>query len=205
MSITMNWPLATLIFLVVFAVIFRKALERFIDRVKSVSRDGVSTESVPKDQVQESKTQTVEDLLRLGDSTLLKEVESAIKVTLAQKGLDISSSTASVLTSHLAATQIALEFEQVYSMLFGSQLYLLKTLNEFKVTGLDSEYVQKHYDHVKGLFPESFANWSVDQYMDFLISRVLVRLDLGRYHITVRGAEFLLWMVRESRRENRPF
>jgi hypothetical protein len=200
----LNWPLAVLIFSLVFALIFRKAIERFIDRVKSVSRDGVSTDSITNDQIQQSKTQVVEDFMRQGDSVLLKEVESAIKANLEEKGLDASSDTAKVLIHHLAATQIALEFEQVYSMIFGSQLYLLKNLNELKGSGLDSDSIQKHYENVKTHFSDSFPSWSVGQYMNFLTSRFLVRQELDRYHITVRGAEFLLWIVRESRRENKP-
>jgi len=197
------WPLVVLAFCLFFVIVFRKGIERFIDRVQSVSKDGVSTESMSKYQLQQSKTHVVEDLMSQGSSVLLKEVEVGIKATLLEKGLDTSNDTVSILIHHLAATRIALEFEQVYSMIFGSQLVLLKRLNELKGSGLDSDGIQKHYEHVKSHFADKFQTLSVGQYMNFLTSRVLIRQERDRYHLTVRGEEFLLWMVREARPENR--
>lgn len=42
----------------------------------------------PKSQIAESKTKAVEDLMKLGDSTLLKEVETAILTDLERRGLE---------------------------------------------------------------------------------------------------------------------
>ena len=90
-----------------------------LDEFDLLSKDGVSTEAIPKAQIEEPKRKAVEDLMRLGDSTLLKEVEAAIVDGLEKKGLDSASDSVKVLTHHLAATQIALEFEQVHSVIFG--------------------------------------------------------------------------------------
>ena len=46
--------------------------------MKSVGKDGVTTDDIPKSQIAESKTKAVDDLMKLGNSMLLKEVETAI-------------------------------------------------------------------------------------------------------------------------------
>ncbi len=200
---SVGWPQAALVFALVFVLLFFKPLRGFIDRVRSVGKDGVTTADIPKAQIAETKKTAVEDLMRLGDSTLLKEVESAILGELEQKGLDATGDSVRVLTHYLAATQMALEFEQVHSVIFGSQIFLLKKLNEFSGVGLDPSYVQKHFDHVQGLFSEGLGDWNLEKYLSFLLNRLLIRMDFGKYHITVRGAEFLMWLVRMGRNENR--
>lgn len=201
---SIGWPVAALLFAVFFVLIFYKPLHGFIERIRSVGKDGVSTDAIPKAQMAESKKQAVEDLMRLGDSALLREVEAAIFADLQHRGLDSEGDSAKVLTRHLAATQIALEFEQVHSVIFGSQIFLLKKLNEYQGTGLDPSYVEDHFKHVQELFPSGLGHWSLDQYLSFLLNRLLLRMDFGKYHITVRGAEFLMWLVRMGRNEDRP-
>lgn len=201
---SIGWPQAALLFALFFVAIFFRQLQRFIDRVQSVSKHGITTADIPKSQVAETKKKAVEDLMRLGDSTLLKELEAAIFSDLECKGLEITGDTVRVLTHHLAATQMALEFEQVHSVIFGSQIFLLKKLNEFIGNGLDPIYLQKHFDNAQNLFSEGLGDWTLEKYLNFLLNRVLIRMDSGKYHITVRGAEFLIWLIRMGRSENRP-
>ena len=201
---SIGWPVAVLVFAVFFALLFFRPLRDFINRVRSVGKDGVTTADIPKAQIAETKKTAVEDLMRLGDSAMLKEVETAILGELERRSLDATGDSVRVLAHHLAATQIALEFEQVHSVIFGSQIFLLKKLNEFSGDGLDPSYVQKHFDQVQGLFSEGLSDWTVEKYLSFLLYRLLIRMDFGKYHITVRGAEFLIWLVRMGRSENRP-
>ncbi len=109
-----------------------------------------------------------------------------------------------VLTHHLAATQMALEFEQVYDAIFGSQIFLLKKLNEFSSVGLDPSYLEKHFDLTQKMFSDRLGDLTLERYLSFLHNRILIRMDFGKYHLTVRGVEFLLWLVRMGRSENRP-
>lgn len=199
-----GWPLATLIFALFVVLLFRKPLQSFIERVRHVGKDGVSTNEIPTAQIQDSKKEAVEDLMRLGDSALLHEIENAILSDLKNRGLDCTSDSVKILSHHLSATKIALEFEQVHSVIFGSQIYLLKKLNEYPGKGLDSDFVEGHFKHVQTLFPSELGNWTIDNYLNFLFNRILIRKDIDQYRITVRGQEFLLWMIRMGRSENRP-
>ncbi len=200
---SIGWPQAALLFAFVFIGLFRKELRSFLGRVRSVGKDGVVTDDIPKPQSAESKTKAVDDLMRSPDSLLLNEVETTVLKELRDRGLETSSDAVKVLARRLAATVIALEFEQVYNTIFGSQIYLLKKLNEFLGVGVDQKYVLHHYEHVQKMFSEAFGDWTLDRYLGFLNDRKLIRMDLEKYSITVRGAEFLLWLVRMGRSEKR--
>ena len=86
-------------------------------------------------------------------------------------------------------------------------------LSEFEATvgnlevvgqGQPCEYVKANFEDVKKPFGDALGNWSFDQYMAFLIGRSLVTVDKGTYHITNLGVEYLTWMTRNGRSENRP-
>lgn len=57
---------------------------------------------------------------------------------------------------------------------------------------------------MKTLFPDSFRDWTLEQYLAFLLNRLLVIATDGRYHITNLGVEFLTWMARNGRTESNP-
>ena len=137
------------------------------------------------------------------DSALLKELEDIILKDLSNRKLDTASETTKVLARHLAATQIALEFEQVHGVIFRSQIYLLKKLNEAATAGLETAVIDRHVEHSQKLFPEQLGHWTRDDYLQFLFDRVLIRKDGGTYQITVSGKDFLMWIVRMGRSENR--
>ncbi len=61
---SIGWPQAALLFAIVFITLFFRPICSFIDRVKSVGKDGVTTDDIPKSQIAESKTKAVEDLMR---------------------------------------------------------------------------------------------------------------------------------------------
>jgi hypothetical protein len=202
---SIGWPLAALLFGLVFIVAFFGPIRRFIERIKSAGKEGVTTlEALPSAQIAEQKKKAVEDLMRMPDSALLNELEGIIVRDLASRHLDTGTDTTKVLVRHLAATQIALEFEQVHSVIFGSQLYLLKKLNEAASAGLEPAVIDKHFDHVQKMFADQLGSWSKDDYLHFLFNRILIRTDEGKYRITVRGNDFLMWLIRMGRSENRP-
>jgi hypothetical protein len=95
-----------------------------------------------------------------------------------------------------------LEFEQIQNLIFGSQIFLLKKLNEVTGQGQMVASVEAHFDHIQKRFNEAFADWSLGKYLDFLLARNLIVLQDGRYHITNLGKEYLVWMARNGRGES---
>ena len=109
-----------------------------------------------------------------------------------------------VLIKHLAGTQVLLAFERIHSSIFGSQIFLLKKLNEVAGQGRAEEYVNNHIDYVKEQYPEQLGNWSFEQYLSFLYSQLLIVRHGDQIHITNMGVEYLTWLARNGRREDNP-
>jgi len=199
--------MATLNFLVcrVFVLLFRKALLGLISRITSIDKSGIKTSQAPEAQREKQKKESVQQLLLVvGNSIVIKEIEGRIREDLKKKGLETEGGTIKVLINHLAGTRMFLEFEQLYNIIFGSQIILLKKLNEVTGQGKPIEFVANHFENVKGLFTEQLGNWSLEQYLNFLIERRLIVTKGNIYHITNMGVEYLTWMVRNGKREDKP-
>jgi hypothetical protein len=199
-----GWPLVSLIFALIFIFVFKKAIREFIGKIKSVGKEGLKTESSQTTEVEEKRKQAVEELMKFGDSNVTHELESYIFKDLKQQGLNTDSDTVKVLIRHLAATQLALDFEQIYNIIFGSQIFLLRKLNEAAGTGLNIDIIKTHFKYVQGLFDEQLNNWTMEQYLSFLFRKTLITVKDNNYHITIKGVDFLVWLTKTARIENRP-
>lgn len=149
----------------------------------------------------------VEKLLAaVGDSIVIQEQVTKINADLESRGLSLEGDAVKVLVKHLAGTQLLLAFEQVHSLVFGSQIYLLKKLNESVGEGKALEFVWAHVDHVKSLYvTSSLAKWDYEQYLAFLYSQqLIVKGENQKIHITNLGVEYLTWIIRNGRREDNP-
>ena len=200
----LEWYHLVFVFAVVFVLVFRQPLVGLISRITSIDKSGVKATAAPEAQREIEKKEAAQELLRaIGDSIVLKDLEGRIKTSLEEKGLETEGDTISVLIKHLAATQILVEFEQIYNLIFGSQIWLLKKLNEVVGQGISEEAIQSHFDNVHEIYKDELGEWSLDQYLEFLIGRSLILYRDGSYHITNLGVEFLTWMARNGRSENK--
>ena len=200
----LSWPHFIFIFSLVFIFVFRKQMAGLISRITSIDKTGVKATSKPEAQRKKEKTEAVQELLlAIGNSIVLQDVEGRIRTKLYNRGLQIEGDTVKVLIKHLAAVQILLEFEQIHNLIFGSQIYLLKKLNEVGGQGKEKEYIFNHFEIVKECFKEQLGSWSFEQYMLFLFDRSLVTVHNDNYHITNLGVEYLTWIIRNGRSENR--
>lgn len=201
---SLEWHHLLFLFAVIFIFAFRPAITQLIGRVTSIDKSGVKATAAPEAQREAENKEAAQELLRaIGDSIVLNEVEARIKASLDEKGLETEGDTINVLIKHLAAYQILSEFEQTYNYIFGSQIWLLKKLNEVVGQGIGAESVQAHFDGLQQHYAE-FTAWSSEQYLAFLIGKSLVLERDGNFHITNLGVEFLTWMARNGRSENNP-
>jgi hypothetical protein len=176
-----------------------------ISRITSNGKSGLKAEPLPEVQREKQKSEAVQELLlAVGNSIALADIEGRIKAEIVERGLGNDEDTVKVLIKHLAGARLLLEFEQIYNLIFGSQIYLLKKLNEIVGQGQNNQFVEAHFQHVKTMFAKELGSWSFDQYMTFLFARMLVVNNKGIYHITNLGVEFLTWMARNGRSESRP-
>jgi len=197
----LKWPVVFLALALVVILLFRAQLAAFFSRVTSIGKEGLKIGPATGQQSQPDRTKQAQELMRALDSSALLEQERLIKVDLEKRGLEHTGETIDVLVRHLAGYQLAVAFEEVYRLIFGSQIYILKRANETRI--LTRASVEEHFSHTQTLFP-TFAEWDVDQYMSFLLNRGLLQRTSTDYLITTLGMEFLGWMVRMGAGEYKP-
>ena len=200
-----TWHHLAFIFALVFIVVFRLPLSELIRRTTKIGKEGLTASSAPEAQREKSGPEAVQQLLDvIGNSIVITDMEGRVKSELMEKGLNTDGDTIKVLIRHLSGTQILLSFEQIHNLIFGSQISLLKKLNEVAGQGRPSEFVIDHIDHVKTIYPNQLGGWSYDQYLGFMYSRLLIVRHGDQIHITNLGVEYLTWVARNGRSENNP-
>ena len=202
---SLEWPHFAFLFALVFVLLFRSQLGGLLTRITSIDKSGIRVQASPEAQREEKKKEAAQELLvAIGNSIVLQDIETRIRQDLENRGLATGGDSEKVLIKHLAATRILLEFEQIHNLIFGSQIFLLKRLNEVAGQGKPEEFVVAHFEHAKSVFPDSFRDWNLGQYLAFLFARGLIVRNNGVYHITNLGVEYLTWMARNGRREDNP-
>lgn len=202
----LGWPHFAFLFGIFTLLLFRKPLFALISRITSIDKSGIKASQPPEAQREEQKKEAVQQLLlAIGDSIVIRDIEGRITADLQHKGLETGGDTTKVLLKFLAGTRLLLEFEQIHNLIFGSQIFMLKKLNEVAGQGKPSNFVEAHFKQVQGLFPEPLSEWSLEQYLSFLIGRSLITTKGNVFHITNLGVEYLTWMTRNGKREDKPF
>lgn len=197
------WPFCALVFGIIFLNFFKEPITNFISRVKSVGKKGVTTDTPKDTQISENENKYVEELMSVVEaSPMLIEVENELKTELREKDLDYTGDASKILLRHLAATKIGLIFERTYQYIFGSQIELLKQLNNNNRSGFTRKEIDGYFHNLKTIHVD-FKDWETDNYIQFLLDASLIVTKNDIYVITVRGVEFLLWLIKNSRNENK--
>lgn len=199
---TMGWPLAVLIFLIIFIFTFKQQIVALLSKIQSVGKDGIKLGSSPDQQKDEQKKESVRELMNIGENEVVLIQEDVIKENLCTKNLNLDGDAVKVLIRELAITQLALDFEQIHSNIFGSQIFLLKKLNEMLGYGRPQIYIENHFAQVQKKFPE-YGEWRVNNYLAFLFNNFLITIENDNYHISKKGHEFLSWIVKTGHTEDK--
>lgn len=201
-----TWHHMAFFFALVFILVFRAPLSKLIERITKINRDGLVAEPTPETQrEQTSGQQAVQQLLDVvGASIVISEQEENIRKDLLTRGLSVEGDSNKVLIKHLAGTQLLLAFERIHSLIFGSQINLLKTLNEVAGQGRPLREMSQYFEKVRIAFKEELGDWSLEQYLGYLFGQNLIVRHDNQFHITHLGVEYLTWMARNGRREDHP-
>ena len=149
---------------------------------------------------------SVQELIdRIGNSIVISELENNIIAELQSKSFLVEGDTNKVLVRHLAGTQLILEFERIHSLIFGSQIFLLKQLNIAIPIGYSETDTYAFFEKVKQIHRDSFTDWDSEKYLTFLISKSLIlKNEINEIHITNMGVEYLTWIARNGISDDRP-
>lgn len=202
------WPLVVVVCFIFACICFRKQIALLLNRTTSVGKDGLKT-SLPAvqssqeiDKVKQAQEELLVDALA---SPTLKTREDLIRKELKEKGLDDTGDTAKVLIRYFAIAQLVGNFEEVYRIIYGSQISLLKVANENRVKGITVDFVKTRFVSFQQMFAPTFEKWDVDTYMQYPLSAELIVKDFQVYKITQFGVEFLEWLVKTGLSENKWF
>ncbi|EIV1738007.1 hypothetical protein L7E62_004648 [Vibrio parahaemolyticus] len=168
----------------------------------NVYGDYVESAKDQKATIQENRAQAdskeVEKLLAaVGSSIVIEEQIQTIEDDLSSKNIPFDNDASRILIRHLAATQLLVAFEQIYQVIFGSQIELLQRLNQVAGQGLLVEAV---YKIVSESIVSNNLSWTQEQYLSYLYARLLiVDGDNDTIHITNLGVEFITWLIRSGK------
>ena len=196
------WPVACVIIL----LIFKGAIESLIRRITGISKNGITAPNSSETQSEKTETssEAIQQLLDVvGNSVVINELEETIYTELKKKGLSPDGDAVKVLIKHLAGSRLLLAFEQIHNIIFGSQILLLKRLKQAGIRRLTVEDVDKYVDIVSKKYPEQLRDWDADQYLFFLREQSLIIDNKDYIHITNLGVEYITWIVRNGRNENK--
>jgi len=136
------------------------------------------------------------------DNPLVQQREESIRQDLKKIQLD-SNKTIELLINRLAITELFFLAERLYRLIYGSQLFILKLLN---TSGPQpTSVLLSVYEHAKAQWPDFYAKYSADQYLNFMVGHDLIAASAGTYSITEAGKEFLKWMAEVGLSDQKPF
>jgi hypothetical protein len=95
----------------------------------------------------------------------------------------------------LAATQIIIAFERSYHVIFGSQLVALKLLASSSNAVVDPESLRPFYEQAKSKHAEFYGAFTFENWLSFLQTQYLVARQADKVGISVRGREFLKFLI----------
>ena len=141
--------------------------------------------------------------MNLGRSITRDEAEKIIFADLKKQNLDTKGDTIRILVRHLAATQMALDFFQIYRSIFGGQIFILKRLNQVAGVGLVERDVEAIYTDRKALVGRVLDEWDLQMYLRYLFNNLLLEKSDDRFHITHKGQDFLVWLTQRGLPEDK--
>ncbi|MGH7427952.1 MAG: hypothetical protein ACREJ4_06295 [Candidatus Methylomirabilaceae bacterium] len=192
------WPAAVVILGLAGMLIFRRALHGFFSRTTSLAlwKGKVEARAVPQTPAPKD---AAHDLMKIFDNALLVANEEVINADLKKRKLDGQVAAIPALVRHLAAMQIVLHFERVYSSVWGSQLAILQHLSALGATGAPIESLRPFYQQAAATYPPMYQTYRFEEYMDFLGDQMLIDIKKDHAFITLVGREFLKWLIDEGR------
>lgn len=200
-----SWPFWLCLVIIVALILFRKELSDLIKRVRRIGKDHIDASGSleQKSQPSADPKQAADELLaQINVNPYHREAQQLLETELKSKNLAIDSETARVLLGLATGLWIAVDFQRIYSIIWGSQIELLNFVNSR--TFATAEELQTYYTIAAIQYPDTYASYTFDEYLNFLQSQLLLRVDNGEYRITLKGRSFLLFLVSQGFNQNKP-
>jgi hypothetical protein len=185
--ITPLWLASSAVALYLLMLVSRKVSKKPKEQ-RQQTGEGAIVSQVPAAPTSQFKN--VDDFYRTYDNVLLRECEDTIRAesNQYQPGADREK----FLVRFSASSYITYFFEITWANIFGSQLLALDAINQAPRT---IDEVRVYYDTIAAHRPDVFGHYSFDSWINFLRTRILI-VEQGRIvHLSVRGKEFMKYLV----------
>lgn len=192
------WPAVALILCLVAIFTFKKPLERLIDRTQKVGKSGLETSQAIQTDSEQHTVSKAEQLLKEFDNALLAKREAEIQQWLEQAQLPTGGDRERVLLRYLAGLSIVTTFEKIYSLIWGSQIGVLQFLNSAGQVGVEPEFLRPWFEQAAAREPETYAGDTLERWLGFLESNLLIAKAGPNVVITLEGREFLKYLIHQG-------
>ena len=189
------WPSVAVYAMYEFRTELGQSLGR-INKLGPVGLDTLQPQSKEPLESERARHAAEEAMKGISDNPVLIEIEDHIRKDLEQRELAGRVEAIPALVKSLAAAILSSEFEAIYSTIFGSQLAILTHLNGCIPKGESVEIIKQFYTKAAVAYPAVYTGKPFEEYIAFLTSRLLVREEGGRYHLTNKGKEFIVQTVK---------
>lgn len=165
----LRWPIVVLIALTVL----KPLLPGLVKRLIKLNAGKASAEFAPPQDVESEEVKAITN-------------ESSKKSAVGESDKEIE--------KQLTTPEAETAYEQIYEVIFGTQLSVVKRLKDHLIVGLLKDDLSDLYDaHIRSSDP---AYPSFEAFMQFLIDNILVLYDVTdkRYKLTYAGLYFLIYI-----------
>lgn len=223
--IGLGWPHAVLIIFVIAIANYRQEFKALIERILEIGPGGFKLQppaiGAPQSNIPEvPEAQAVSLVAPVSSTPLEKAYGNPIslppivfpeQVRLAKDQIageiaGMSESQAKeYLIPMLAISRSIWVFENCYSCIYGGQIRLLQMLNQRHGRSMPIFEVNSYWAAHQEQQRPVLNLWTVDQYLHYLIFNGLIIRTIESIQLTVKGNEFLLWLINYSRPLDRPW
>jgi hypothetical protein len=202
---------------------FKPQIASLIDRTKKIGPTGLDASGIASQQLAVKSDSTVTEDLVLeqlpSESKSFEEFQKNMapfrfptmirKAEELKSNLDLESLSADQLKE--IATQVgafllmASEFENIYTLIVGSQINTLHDLNTVYAIGRPIATVKAFYDKAFAAAPEAYQAFSFEQWLHFLQSNNLIAVESGIAKISDEGRDFLRYLIQTGKPLNKAY
>lgn len=195
--VALAWPAVVL----ALAFLFRKEIVGLLPRIETIGKDGVRLKPMEQQRYPTYRPSVAE--LKINE-TLSDPKLKELKVIVDEIYFDDEPTTRDAKL-RLALAQQALQkhFALTYSNIFGSQISALLSLNALSNGSIKRVDAEVEFEKLQAENPV-FKNWTLSDYISYLVSNGLVLETEGAIQITETGRNFISFLVQNGLSFRRP-
>jgi hypothetical protein len=200
------WPIAA----VIIAAVYKAEFRLLLPRLRRAGPTGVEFD--PAGQQQAAQAATVANNPAPGQlrefpgmvrTPAIERLERQLHTQLSAITNLSEDEKRDLLVRILAQAQLEAAFERIYNIIFGSQIAFLRRLNG-PALRLSVEDAHSFFEPYARQFPQIYANFTFNQWLDFLKNVGLVTQNGDLIEITDLGRDFLVYITARGRIDQKP-